>query len=98
MIFQVLGSPNEDDCAFVTDEKATKYLQSFKPGEREDLGTRYKGASAEAIDLLNKMLQFNPFFRISIEEALQHPVFQKIRNKDDKEFLADKPLAIDFED
>lgn len=73
MIFEVLGSPNEEDCAFVTDEKATRYLTSFKQCEREDLGNRYKGATVEALDLLNKMLQFNPFFRISVDEALEHP-------------------------
>lgn len=35
MIFEVLGNPSEDDMAFVTDEKAIKYLSSFKNIERE---------------------------------------------------------------
>ena len=56
MIFEVLGTPTEEDCAFVTDEKATKYLASFKKGQRENLNERYKGASPEALDLLDKML------------------------------------------
>lgn len=71
----MLGSPSEDDIAYVTDEKANKYLASFKDVPREDLQQRFKGATGEAVDLLNKMLQFNPFFRIPVEEALDHPLF-----------------------
>lgn len=52
----MLGSPTEDDISYVTDEKANKYLASFKQSPREDMQQRFKGASAEAIDLLNKML------------------------------------------
>ena len=56
MIFEVLGTPTEEECSFVTDEKATKYLASFKNKQREDLRTRYAGATPEAMDLLDKML------------------------------------------
>ena len=28
------------------------------------------------------MVQFNPFFRMSVEECLAHPFFSKIRRKD----------------
>lgn len=97
MIFQVLGTPQEDDIAFVTDEKASKYLMSFKKMEREDLAQRYKGASGEAVDLLNKMLQFNPFFRIPVDEALEHPFFKKIR-KTEKEKVAKEPVGLEFEE
>jgi len=96
MIFEVLGTPTEEDCAFVTDEKATKYLASFKKGQRENLHERYKGASPEALDLLDKMLQFNPFFRISVDDALDHPCFSKIR-KVEEEKNAESPVSIDFE-
>lgn len=36
-IFNLLGTPNEDDISFVTDEKAIMYLKSFKPIARADL-------------------------------------------------------------
>ena len=56
LIFDVLGTPNKDDASFVTDSKAIDYLKSYKKIERQDLSKKYPGASAEQIDLLNKML------------------------------------------
>lgn len=97
VIFEVLGTPEETDLSFVTDAKATTYLKSFNPVPRADLSKKYPGAVPEAIDLLNKMLQINPYFRISVKDALEHPCFQKIR-KESKESLADSPVLIDFED
>lgn len=61
------------------------------------MAKKYAGASEDQIDLLNKMLQFNPYFRVSIEDALAHPCFKKIR-KPAKETNAPKPIVIDFED
>jgi len=42
------------------------------------------------------MLQINPFFRISVEDALDHPMFAKIR-KPKKELSAESTVTIDFE-
>jgi serine/threonine protein kinase len=44
----------------------------------------YPGAGDEAIDLLHRILVFNPYFRINIDECLEHPFFNKLR-KEDKE-------------
>jgi len=40
-----------------------------------DLAQRYPAAGEEAIDLLGKMLLFNPYFRITVEDAIEHPFF-----------------------
>ena len=70
LIFEVIGTPKEDDIALLTDYKAPDYLFSFQPVQRVDLQQKYPGADEESIDLLNKMLQINPYFRISVEDAL----------------------------
>ena len=96
VIFEVLGTPTEEDLAYVTDSKALAYLKSFTPIERVDLQKKYCGASEEAVDLLNKMLQFNPYFRVSVADALEHPFFHKVR-KPAKEKESDKQVSLDFE-
>ena len=92
-----MGTPEEHDISFVTDPKALTYLKSFQPISRVNLAEKYPGADTDSIDLLNKMLQINPYFRISVEEALSHPCFAKIR-KPAKESIAEKPVTIDFEE
>lgn len=87
MIFEVIGTPNEEDKSYVTDAKALEYLEAFPPRPKGDLSILYPGAGEDAIDLLGKMLLFNPYFRISVNEALNHPFFKKVR-KTEKEITA----------
>lgn len=42
------------------------------------------------------MLQFNPYFRITIDEALNHPFFAKIR-KAEKEVTASQTIQVEFD-
>ena len=79
MIFEVLGAPNDEDMSFVTDQKAIDYLNSFKEMKRIDFMEKYPAASEVAIDFLEKILVFNPFFRLSLEDAINHPMFDDIR-------------------
>lgn len=96
VIFEVIGSPNEEDKSFVTDSKAIDYLNAFPKRDRVDLGTIYPGAGEEAIDLLHKILVFNPYFRISFDDCLEHPFFKKLR-KADKEQVAAESIKFDWE-
>lgn len=63
----------------MTDQKALEYLSAFPVRERTDLNKIYPGAGEEAIDLLHKILVFNPYFRISLDDCLEHPFFKNIR-------------------
>ena len=94
IIFSVLGtckSPKDYD--FVTDDKAVEYIKSFNPRKKVPLiifeynfkkvnfKEIYPASTLESIDFLNKTICFNPNHRMSINEALEHPLFSKIRNK-----------------
>ena len=46
--------------------------------------------------MLQRILIFNPYFRITIDEALAHPFFKKVL-KPEKEVNSDKEVQIDFE-
>lgn len=96
VIFEVIGTPTEEDKSFVTDAKAIEYLDAFPPRSRIDLHQLYPGAGDEANDLLGRILVFNPYFRITVDEALGHPFFKKVR-KPEKEINSTIHIEIDFE-
>ena len=96
MIFTVIGSPNEEDKSYVTDQKALEYLDSFPKQNRIDLSIMYPGAPGEAIDFLNKILVFNPYFRMNLEDALQHPLFDNVRRPQSENYKG-KPIELEFE-
>jgi len=43
------------------------------------------------------MLQVNPYFRITVDDALDHPLFVKVR-KIENEKITQTPVCIDFEE
>jgi len=97
MIFNVLGTPKDDmDISFISDSQAESYIQIFtnKPGI--NLEEKYPNSSTESLDLLLKMLTFNPYFRITVDEWLNHPFFASVRDLD-KEKTASKEISFSFE-
>jgi len=62
---------------------------AFPKKERVDLSTVYPGAGEEAINLLHKILVFNPYFRLTIEECLSHSFFKKLRKPEKEVSSAD---------
>jgi mitogen-activated protein kinase 1/3 len=81
---------------FVTDAKAIEYLKSFPSKKRINLEDIYPGSTKESIDFLNKTIVFNPAKRLTIEEALKHPLFDKVRDVK-KEISADNSAILNFE-
>jgi mitogen-activated protein kinase 1/3 len=61
-----------------------------------DLAAKYPGSSPESLDFLNKVLVFNPYFRISLKECLEHPLFAAVRNIE-RENVQTTPVTLDFE-
>jgi len=80
----------------VTDQKALEYLESFPWNGRADLCSKYPGAPKEAIDFLNKILVFNPYFRMSLADALSHPLFDNVRRPQAESFMGN-PIDLEFE-
>lgn len=96
VIFDVIGVPTEEEYSFVTDAKALEYLKTFTARKRVDLKKKYPAAGDDALDLLNRMLVFNPFFRITLEDCLNHPYLAPVRDKL-QETVASAPIKLRFE-
>lgn len=56
----------------------------------------YPAAGEEALDLLYKILVLNPYFRISVDECLNHPFFASMR-KPESEKGAEAAIFFDWE-
>lgn len=84
VIFDVLGTPTEDEIARARTPAAQSFLRSLKPRPAENLAARYPTATREAIDLLQKFLRFHAEDRISIDAALAHPFLAPVRRPHDE--------------
>ncbi|CAE5957073.1 unnamed protein product [Arabidopsis arenosa] len=73
LIVNILGSQREEDLEFIDNPKAKRFIRSLPYSPGMSLSRLYPGAHVLAIDLLQKMLVFDPSKRISVTEALQHP-------------------------
>lgn len=80
LIFDTLGTPNSSDLTFISNEKALEYIKGLKKKMKKQWSSIYPKANPAALDLLDKMLVFNPHQRITIDEALAHPYLKQLHN------------------
>ena len=80
-INDILGSPSENDMSYISDPQARKFITDLPKTKKIEFNQIYPRANPLAIDLLEKMLCFNPQNRITIEQCLNHPYFKEIRDK-----------------
>jgi len=59
-------------------------MKKIPESPSKDFDDLFMGSSVEGIDLLKKMLTFNPKKRITVDEALQHPFFEDLHCEDDE--------------
>jgi len=75
-IIDATGFPSQDDIDAIHSPHAMTLLESLsstshgRPISYPDL---YPQADEDAIDMLKKMLYFNPYKRMTVDEALEHP-------------------------
>ncbi|KAG6955509.1 hypothetical protein JG688_00011922 [Phytophthora aleatoria] len=81
-VFQVLPVPEPEDRGYVIEKDALKFLSSLPapvPGALESkLGDTI---GPQALDLLRRLLCFNPKERISADDALLHPFFEGVQEE-----------------
>jgi mitogen-activated protein kinase 1/3 len=89
VIFGIIGTPSPEDIASIGN--ANEYIKSMQKTKGKPLENIFPAADPAAIDLLKKMLKFNPKLRCTAEEALEHHFFKGVRQKE-MEPAASAPL------
>ncbi|KAK1393476.1 cell division control protein 2-like [Heracleum sosnowskyi] len=75
-IFRLLGTPNEEMWPGVSRLKNWHEYPQWKP---QPLSSAVPHLDESGLDLLNKMLRYEPSKRISAKEAMEHPYFDGIK-------------------
>lgn len=95
-ILNVIGSPSSEDVQFIRNRQLRRYLLSLPHKQKLVWGEKYPNASLQVLDLLEKLLKFNPNFRCTTEECLKHPFVEKYSDPDDEPIMK-KPFTYQAE-
>ena len=79
-IISVLGSPSEADLDFITDEKIKNFVMRLAKRTKQSFNLMFSNANPVALDLLGKMLTFNPKKRYTVEQCISHPYFEGLHD------------------
>jgi mitogen-activated protein kinase 1/3 len=92
LIFAALGSPTNDDLRAMCSWRSHRYIRDvFPPRARTPWKTLFPTASSNALNLLDRLLTFNPDSRLTVEAALKHPFILSWAEPD--ELPAREPFA-----
>jgi serine/threonine protein kinase len=71
-------------------------MRSFEKREAKEFQAIFPATPPEGIDLLRRMLTFDPRKRITLAEVIEHPFFANFRDPN-LEILADVPPTFNWE-
>ena len=70
LILDVVGTPPQNEIAWIANQRAREYVQALARRPPKNFAELFPTASEECIDLLRKLLDFNPnkyFFEFNPE-------------------------------
>ncbi|KAL6777617.1 MAPK3 [Auxenochlorella protothecoides x Auxenochlorella symbiontica] len=97
LIIRTLGTPSDEELGFITAPKARTYIRGLAAVQKPDFRASFPDASKQALDLMERMLQFDPRRRISVDDALRHPWLAALHDEA-AEPVARGAFKFDFED
>ncbi|KAK9457453.1 kinase-like domain-containing protein [Dipodascopsis uninucleata] len=92
-ILHYLGTPKEETLRRISSNRAQEYVRSMPYMPKVPFSKLFPNANPEALDLLEKMLAFDPAERITVQEALEHPYLKVWHDPADE---PECPTTFDF--
>ncbi len=96
-IISVLGTPSAEDLEFITNNQAREFVQKLAKRTKQTFSSLFKKSNPVALDLLSKMLIFNPKKRYTVEQCISHPYFEGLHNPEE-EPISDSSFDWSFDD
>ena len=97
LIIEVLGTQDVNDLNFISNTSAKNFVMQYQGIPKKDFKKILKCENLNAVDLVEKMLVFNPEKRYSIEQCLNHPYLKNIREGIEDPVFNGK-INLDFDD
>eukprot|EP01137_Pigoraptor_chileana_P008898 Opistho-2@56377 len=88
LITEIVGTPDERTIKNIESETARAYVMSMPKHKKVPFTQIFPGGNPDAIDLLEKMLIFEPANRITASQALAHRYFATLHDPDDEPISA----------
>ena len=96
-IISVLGTPTGDDLTFITNTQAKDFVMKLAKRTKQSFSSLFAKSNPVALDLLAKMLIFNPHKRYTIEQCISHPYFEGLHNPEE-EPISESPFNWSFDE
>jgi mitogen-activated protein kinase 7 len=93
-ILHYLGTPNEETLSRIGSPRAQEYVRNLPYMQKVSFQALFRNANPDALDLLDRMLAFDPSSRISVEEALEHRYLAIWHDASDEPSC---PVSFDFQ-
>ncbi|XP_023547081.1 mitogen-activated protein kinase homolog D5-like isoform X2 [Cucurbita pepo subsp. pepo] len=95
LLLELIGTPSEAELGFLN-ENAKRYIRQLPYYHRQSFTGKFPHVHPAAIDLVEKMLTFDPGQRITVEDALAHPYLTSLHDISDEPVCL-TPFSFDFE-
>eukprot|EP00696_Hemimastix_kukwesjijk_P006231 gnl/Hemi2/1788_TR634_c0_g1_i1.p1 gnl/Hemi2/1788_TR634_c0_g1~~gnl/Hemi2/1788_TR634_c0_g1_i1.p1 ORF type:complete len:350 (-),score=35.69 gnl/Hemi2/1788_TR634_c0_g1_i1:72-1121(-) len=96
-ILALTGHPSPEDTASLKSEFADTILSSLTIPDHHPITEVFPKAPKLVMDLMRRLLQFNPNKRLTAEEALRHPYINEFRNPAE-EILSEHVIRVRVDD
>ncbi|XP_076911618.1 mitogen-activated protein kinase 7-like [Bidens hawaiensis] len=97
LIINILGSQSDNNLGFIDNMKAMWFIKTLPFTRGVNLSCLYPKVDPLALDLLKRMLVFDPTKRITVTEALQHSYMEGLFDPSENP-PASKPIHLDIDE
>lgn len=97
LIIELLGKPSNSDLNDMKISYANELLPNLKGKKIKSFNMLFENCPPDAIDLMRKLLVYNPSKRLTVDEVLAHPYFSKFHNETE-ETLCKHDIIIPIDD